>query len=106
MRAMSPCAATSVGDAISSRTHNGSRIATAMILSRISIGSLPALIAMAKSLESFLWPKVAIAVDYSLAAMRRSDARQSYTTSGATVLTDAQTRTGRDGRAKGQDLFL
>jgi hypothetical protein len=40
-----------------------------MFLSRIPIGSLPALIAMAKSLECFLWPKVAIAVDYSLAAI-------------------------------------
>src|SRR3954453_15720387 len=100
MRAMSPWAATSVGAAISSRTHNGSVIATAMILSGIPIGSLPALIAMAKSLEYFLWPQVAIALDYSLAAIRRSDARQSYTTSGATVLADTQKRNGRDVRAR------
>src|SRR3954453_19914902 len=106
MRAMSPCAATSVGAAINSRTHNGSVIATAMFLSRIPIGSLPALKAMAKSLECFLWPKVAIAVDYSLTPIRRSGARRSYTTGGAAVLADAQERNGRDGRPKGQDLFL
>jgi hypothetical protein len=49
---MSPWAATSVGAAISSRTHNGSVTATAM-LSRIPIGSLPALIAMANLLNVF-----------------------------------------------------